>query len=94
MHSCQRRQSVFDESQAKCAHGVVSSIKSTMLLARRAGLHVQLAYGYATDVSSTLSAVPFEEDDRDPRTWFLDHSFIEDMTTMFKKVNGAVSWHW
>lgn len=60
----------------------------------RAGLHIQLAYGYATDASSTLSAVPFEEDDRDPRTWFLDHNFIEDMTTMFKKVNGAVSRPW
>jgi hypothetical protein len=34
------------------------------------------------------STVPFEEDERDPRTWFLDHNFIEDMQTMFKKVSG------
>ena len=33
--------------------------------------------------------MPFEEDERDPRTWFIDHNFIEDMVTMFKKVNGV-----
>jgi 26S proteasome regulatory subunit N8 len=35
-----------------------------------------------------LCAVPFEEDDKDPRTWFLDHNYIESMNDMFKKVNG------
>lgn len=33
-------------------------------------------------------AVPFEEDERDPKTWFLDHDYIEGMNEMFKKVNG------
>jgi hypothetical protein len=33
--------------------------------------------------------VPFEEDDRDAKTWFLDHNYIESMFEMFKKVNGA-----
>ncbi|KZO99481.1 Mov34-domain-containing protein [Calocera viscosa TUFC12733] len=33
-------------------------------------------------------AVPFEEDEKDPKTWFLDHNFIEGMFGMFKKVNG------
>ena len=33
-------------------------------------------------------AVPFEEDDRDPNIWFLDHSYLEGMSAMFKKVNG------
>jgi hypothetical protein len=37
-----------------------------------------------------MVTVPFEEDERDPRTWFLDHNFIEDMNTMFKKVNGTL----
>lgn len=33
-------------------------------------------------------AVPYEEDDRDPKIWFLDHSYLENMCHMFKKVNG------
>ncbi len=35
------------------------------------------------------SPVPYEEDDRDPTIWFLDHSYLENMFRMFKKVNGA-----
>jgi len=34
--------------------------------------------------------VPFEEDEKDPRTWFLDHNYIESMNDMFKKVNGKL----
>ena len=33
-------------------------------------------------------AVPFEEDERDPKTWFLDLDYIESMWEMFRKVNG------
>lgn len=41
-------------------------------------------------------AVPFEEDDRDPSIWFLDHSYVDNMATMFKKVNARekiVGWY-
>ncbi|GAA5879464.1 hypothetical protein JCM16303_003211 [Sporobolomyces ruberrimus] len=41
-------------------------------------------------------AVPFEEDERDPRTWFLDHNYIESMNDMFKKVNAReklIGWY-
>lgn len=41
-------------------------------------------------------AVPFEEDERDPKIWFLDHSFHEAMFSMFKKVNAReklVGWY-
>ncbi|GAA5919216.1 hypothetical protein JCM6882_002780 [Rhodosporidiobolus microsporus] len=41
-------------------------------------------------------AVPFEEDDKDPRTWFLDHNYIESMNEMFKKVNAReklIGWY-
>lgn len=34
-------------------------------------------------------AVPFEEDEKDSKTWFLDHNYIEQMWLMFKKVNGT-----
>ncbi|KAK4047269.1 proteasome regulatory particle subunit [Microbotryomycetes sp. JL221] len=41
-------------------------------------------------------AVPFEEDEKDPRTWFLDHNYIEAMNDMFKKVNAReklIGWY-
>jgi len=47
------------------------------------------------DVTSSY-AVPFEEDERDPNIWFLDHSFHEAMFAMFKKVNARerlVGWY-
>jgi 26S proteasome regulatory subunit N8 len=37
------------------------------------------------DVTS-LYAIPFEEDARDPKIWFLDHLYHEEMFQMFKKV--------
>ena len=41
-------------------------------------------------------AVLFEEDPRDPRVWFLDHNYHENMFQMFKKVNAkerVVGWY-
>lgn len=35
-------------------------------------------------------AVPFEEDESDPKTLFLDHNYIYGMLEMFKKVNGTL----
>lgn len=35
-----------------------------------------------------LVAVPFDEDERDKTVWFLDHDYLEQMSSMFKKVNG------
>jgi 26S proteasome regulatory subunit N8 len=34
--------------------------------------------------------VPFEEDERDPKTWFLDLDYVESMWEMFRKVNGVL----
>eukprot|EP00924_Labyrinthula_sp_SR-Ha-C_P011366 snap_masked-scaffold_36-processed-gene-2.78-mRNA-1 protein AED:0.02 eAED:0.02 QI:0/-1/0/1/-1/1/1/0/310 len=33
-------------------------------------------------------AVPFEEDNKDNKIWFLDHTFLENMAEMFKKVSA------
>eukprot|EP00798_Chlamydomonas_sp_ICE-L_P024687 gene24687-10318_t len=47
------------------------------------------------DVSNSF-AVPFEEDDHDPSIWFLDHSYLDIMFKMFKKVNArekVVGWY-
>ncbi|KAK4704690.1 26S proteasome regulatory subunit N8, partial [Phenoliferia sp. Uapishka_3] len=41
-------------------------------------------------------AVPFEEDEKDARTWFMDHDYIITMNDMFKKVNAReklVGWY-
>ena len=41
-------------------------------------------------------AVPFEEDERDLKIWYLDHSYHEQMFAMFKKVNASeklVGWY-
>lgn len=44
-------------------------------------------YKGQVDVTNSF-AVPFEEDEQDPSIWFLDHSYLENMFHMFKKVNG------
>lgn len=49
-------------------------------------------YKGQVDVTNSF-AVPFEEDEKDPSIWFLDHSYLENMFHMFKKVNGERSVH-
>lgn len=42
------------------------------------------------------SSVPFEEDEKDPAVWFLDHNYVESMRDMFKKVNAKeklIGWY-
>uniref|UniRef100_A0A7N0THL7 JAB1/MPN/MOV34 metalloenzyme domain-containing protein n=1 Tax=Kalanchoe fedtschenkoi TaxID=63787 RepID=A0A7N0THL7_KALFE len=46
--------------------------------------------------SYSHNAVPFEEDDKDPSIWFLDHNFHEAMFSMFKRINAkehVVGWY-
>lgn len=47
------------------------------------------------DVTNSY-AVPFEEDEKDLTIWFLDHSYHENMFSMFKKINAkevVVGWY-
>ncbi|KAI0647500.1 Mov34-domain-containing protein [Trametes meyenii] len=40
--------------------------------------------------------IPFEEDEKDSKTWFLDHNYIDGMWEMFKKVNARermIGWY-
>jgi len=40
--------------------------------------------------------IPFEEDEKDSKTWFLDHNYIEAMYDMFRKVNAKermIGWY-
>ncbi|KAK9811573.1 hypothetical protein WJX72_006225 [[Myrmecia] bisecta] len=59
------------------------------------GLLLGETYKGRVDVTNSF-AVPFEEDDRDPSIWFLDHSYLENMFAMFKKVNAkerVIGWY-
>ena len=45
---------------------------------------------------SNSFAVPFDEDDKDKQSWYLDHGYLEIMYQMFKKVNAKeriVGWY-
>ena len=42
------------------------------------------------DVSNSF-ALPFDEDEKDPSVWFLDHDYLENMYSMFKKVSRPTS---
>lgn len=47
------------------------------------------------DVANSF-AIPFDEDDRDPTVWYLDHDYLENMAAMFKKVNAKeriIGWY-
>lgn len=62
---------------------------------RVVGLLLGDTYKGQVDVTNSF-AVPFEEDDHDPTIWFLDHSYLENMFHMFKKVNArerVVGWY-
>ncbi|CDR38984.1 CYFA0S02e10022g1_1 [Cyberlindnera fabianii] len=45
---------------------------------------------------SNSFAIPFEEDEKNPGVWFLDHNYIESMYEMFKKINAKeklIGWY-
>lgn len=51
--------------------------------------------GKSVNVANSF-AVPFEEDERDPSVWFLDHNFVESMYDMYKKINAKekmIGWY-
>ncbi|KAL0250750.1 26S proteasome regulatory subunit N8 [Cryptococcus gattii Ru294] len=43
--------------------------------------------GTSINVANSF-AIPFEEDERDPKTFFLDLDYVEEMWRMFRKVNA------
>ncbi|KAI9469294.1 proteasome regulatory particle subunit [Coemansia sp. RSA 989] len=51
--------------------------------------------GNTVNVANSF-AVPFEEDEKNPSVWFLDHNYVDTMRDMFKKVNAkekVVGWY-
>ncbi|KAG0318439.1 proteasome regulatory particle subunit [Linnemannia gamsii] len=53
---------------------------------RALGVLLGQAHGNKVNVANSF-AVPFEEDEKDPSVWFLDHNYVEAMNDMFRKVN-------
>ncbi|CAF9935175.1 MAG: proteasome regulatory particle subunit [Heterodermia speciosa] len=76
-----------------------------VLLGQNDGTNVRVSNSFAGNddkllinmsISLTLPSVPFEEDDKDPSVWFLDHNYVESMNDMFKKVNAReklIGWY-
>ncbi|KAG9243151.1 maintenance of mitochondrial structure and function-domain-containing protein [Calycina marina] len=64
---------------------------------RKRVVGVLLGQNNGKDVRVSNSfAVPFEEDDKDPSVWFLDHNYVESMSDMFKKINAReklIGWY-
>ena len=76
-----------------------------VLLGQNDGKNVRVSNSFAGKAASwallspfllTLFLVPFEEDEKDPSVWFLDHNYVESMNDMFKKVNAReklIGWY-
>ena len=78
--------SVVDHFNRVSTAGSQRRVVGVLLGANRKGI---------LDVSNSF-AVPFDEDDRDMDVWYLDHDYLENMYTMFKKVNArekVVGWY-
>lgn len=62
---------------------------------RVVGILLGSSYKGVVDVTNSY-AVPFDEDLRNPKIWFLDHNYHEQMCSMFKKINAretVVGWY-
>eukprot|EP01137_Pigoraptor_chileana_P021470 Opistho-2@85247 len=62
---------------------------------RVVGILLGAQRGGVIDVSNSF-AVPFEEDEKDPSVWFLDHNYLDNMWAMFRKVNAKeriIGWY-
>jgi len=62
---------------------------------RVAGILLGSVRNKVLDVANSF-AVPFDEDDKDASVWYLDHDYLDNMASMFKKVNAkerVVGWY-
>ncbi|KAJ1696387.1 hypothetical protein LUZ63_004899 [Rhynchospora breviuscula] len=66
-----------------------------VLAKRVVGVLLGSVHRGVVDVTNSY-AVPFEEDDKDPTIWFLDHNYHEALFGMFKRINAkehVVGWY-
>ncbi|KAG8500758.1 hypothetical protein CXB51_002779 [Gossypium anomalum] len=59
---------------------------------RVTGVLLGTSFKGTVDVTNSY-AVPFEEDEKDPSIWFLDHNYHESMFSMFKR-NNVIFFLW
>ncbi|KAL8552103.1 hypothetical protein ACS0TY_000965 [Phlomoides rotata] len=62
---------------------------------RVVGVLLGSSFKGTVDVTNSY-AVPFEEDDKNPSIWFLDHVYHESMFSMFRRINAkehVVGWY-
>ncbi|EAT91406.2 hypothetical protein SNOG_01757 [Parastagonospora nodorum SN15] len=67
-----------------------------VLLGQNDGKNVRVSNSFAVWQQANNRPVPFEEDEKDPSVWFLDHNYVESMNDMFKKVNAReklIGWY-
>lgn len=67
----------------------------TALLVRRTRCYIKSG-SFFIQWKLTWRIVPFEEDEKDPSVWFLDHNYVESMNEMFKKINAReklIGWY-
>lgn len=70
------------------------NVRVSNSFAGRSSMYLRPNLRHRTD--SCVLQVPFEEDEKDPSVWFLDHNYVEGMNDMFKKVNAReklIGWY-
>lgn len=79
--------SVVDHYNRESANQTKNKRVVGVLLGQNDGKNVRVSNSFA---------VPFEEDEKNPSVWFLDHNYVESMNDMFKKVNAReklIGWY-
>ena len=69
------------------------SPQQPLVLPNTSGAPPAYVTGNTINVANSFG-IPFEEDERDAKTWFLDHNYIDGKYEMFKKVNGMFHHLW
>mmetsp|Transcript_9901 Transcript_9901/g.1465 ORF Transcript_9901/g.1465 Transcript_9901/m.1465 type:complete len:187 (+) Transcript_9901:26-586(+) len=62
---------------------------------RVVGILLGELYRGRLDISNSF-AVPFEEEPKDSKVWFIDHNYLEDMFWMYKRINAKekiIGWY-
>ncbi|KAG6763746.1 hypothetical protein POTOM_031185 [Populus tomentosa] len=91
------RRVVSESELSRVIWSIVDNYNRVAKDTRKRVVGVLLGSSFKGTVDATNSyAVPFEEDDKDPRIWFLDHNYHESMFSMFKRINAkehVVGWY-
>lgn len=85
-----REQSSDDSSQKR-----TKRVVGVLLGHQKQSIHPNTESNITVHITNSF-AVPFDEDEKNQNIWFLDHSYLENMAELFKKVNSKeriVGWY-